>query len=255
MCTGFTDVHREQRMITDITPPDTIAGGSCAADWSQGPVLGGSDLIALTAYPDNLREDQKSTDFEELYLVDPATRESIKLTDTPLTEGYMAWSPDGTRLAVLRTDWNDLRRTLWIIDLVRNEGKIEIEHDREILSSIGSFRSLSWANNRDTLLLSLSTTFNDPGDLYMLDVGYSSVLRQITGGPNQPNPGSESWGTWSPQDDQIAFYVNKTKKVKDRGIYIMDVSSGEIRQIIRSGGGFLPKFKPDWLPTWRADTP
>ncbi len=94
----------------------------------------------------------------------------------------------------------------------------------------------------------------------MLDVGYSSVLRQITGGPNQPNPGSESWGTWSPQDDQIAFSVNNFSvdkaKVKDRGIYIMDVSSGEIRQIIRSGGAIgNPRFKPDWLPTWVADTP
>jgi len=148
-------------MITDIMPPDTIAGGSCAADWSQGPVLGGSDLIALTAYPDNLLEGEKSTDFEELYLVDPAAKsEPIKLTNTPLTEGYMAWSPDGTRLAVLRTDWNDLRHTLWIIDLVRNEGKIEIEFDREILSSIGSFLSLSWANTSDTLLLSLCTTQN-----------------------------------------------------------------------------------------------
>jgi Tol biopolymer transport system component len=229
----------------DITPEGLEWSGACATDWSQGPVLGGDDLIAFVGVPAGLQVDfPENTDYDDVYLLNPHTGEVHNLTNSyGVSEHGVSWSHDGQSLAVTRVDFsNSSYQQLIILRLGLVDGVPQVVAELDITppGSFAPWNNISWASQSNKIL------YANAGDIHMATFDSSGLLsaESVTGGPGQFNLGHEHFPTWAPQDDAIAFVVVGSKQ-RDSGVYRMDLATGTSERILKSG----PRW-PDWNPAW-----
>lgn len=243
-------VNKDGSGDTDVTPAGVVWSGACAIDWSQGRVLGGSDLIAFVGTPEEyLHLDfPESAQYDDVYLLNPNTGDAHKLTNCGFSENAVSWSHDGTSLAVTRVDFNDpSHQRLVILRLDVDGSGVPFVAQEQDITPPGVFEpwnQLNWASGSDRIL------YTTEGDIRMVTFDSSGLLsvESITGGPGQFNLGRENWPSWAPGDEELVFVVTGPKQ-KDIGVYRMNLSDGTAEKIM-SGTSFVVPHWPDWSPVW-----
>lgn len=192
-----------------------IGGSANATDWTP-------DGKFITAYIDTK---------DGIWSLDPSNEKQPAF----LTTGHeAAWSPDGTRLAVLD-------HSPWIPSTVHTE-KLRIinmqsgedETIFEVKANDIFATDLTWSRNGKYIAFSLST---DHGrrQIYVLDVN-TSVVTKITDDEN------DLWSpSWSP-DSQLISYVNRSSKTFENSIVISTID-GKCRVSI-------PGITDVWSVAW-----
>ncbi len=192
-------------------------GSAGATDWTP-------DGRFITAFID-------TKDGDGIWNLDPNNNKPPEF----ITTGHeAAWSPDGTRLAVLdHSPWipsSEYTEKLRIIDVQnRNE-----ETPFEIKASVILATSLSWSKNGKYIAFSLSTDHGSE-QIYILDVN-TNIVSKITDDEN------DHWSpSWSP-DSQFISYVKRSPKTFENSIVISTID-GKCKVSV-------PGITDVWSVTW-----
>lgn len=163
----------------------------------------------------------------DLYAVGGDGRGRARLTNTPdLQESGGRWSPDGRRIAYLRSDGG--------IHLMNADGT----GSRRIHEGDGPMEGLAWSPDGRTL--AFSTEAADGFELTALDVqtGEARPLRRIGGGwIGSPD--------WSPDGKRIAVAVDGAEG-GEMDIHVMRADGSELERVTR-----MPA--DEGSPRWSAD--
>ncbi len=179
----------------------------------------------------------------ELYVLDPISGEEIRLTsDRPAgaRDWFMSWSPDGRYIAY-STDRNGGREDIYLIDL-QSEEKTPIRLTDD--ETIDEFHP-AWTLNGEGIVY-----VSDSADGLM--VGQIQLYMMDETGDNKRPLGNEvvAWDPIYSADGSQMVYVSNESGTWS--LYLMDVASGEVRQLTDdSGDDLFPVWQP--VPADTAD--
>jgi dipeptidyl aminopeptidase/acylaminoacyl peptidase len=197
---------------------------------------------------------------EVVYVKDVATGSERRLTPPHVSEIRGNWSPDGSRVIVVRIsgqsqdvwtpyserpDGGDARQLappghILYADYLPN-GKVVLTRFNESLKStveivpgrtltpVGNWLVLDWTRDSKRLLL-LRNADEANESLWLVNID-GSELRRL-------GPGEE--GSFSPDGTQVAY--TPPRFGRDHGIYVIGVDGGDRRRLAARGSG------PDWSP-------
>jgi Tol biopolymer transport system component len=168
----------------------------------------------------------------EIYVMDADGSGQRRLTHTSLYEFFLAWSPDGKRIAYSASD-SDYNTTIWMMDAAGSA--------RTQLAN-GAFPSWSPDGER----IAYTAYFAERSYLAVMNadgserrgLGDASLIRRFT---NTAELSEQP--AWSPDGKKIAF-----ASMEDGEIYAMNVDgSGRTRLTD------IPKRYEHWPPTWSPE--
>ncbi len=237
----------EPRAVTDVD------GGVHAYWWAPD----GERMIVLAAPPvaDDEPEDDRADwivhdrlehpeAYDQLFLVEvgtdgPVDTEPRQLTEAPLHPYHVAWSPDGTTLAVtyneLFSSLVDEEQRVGLLDL--ESGELESISDPDRHASLAAFspdgRRLAWYRDRgDDLRAYLNLK-----DLVVRDMG-SGETRALTGDVQACLSGYGSTPSDAPlwSDDGRWVYL-RVAEGRDMDVRRIDTRNGRMESVSRVPGG------------------
>jgi Tol biopolymer transport system component len=158
-----------------------------------------------------------------IYLVDPATLNSFKLTNPPpgVSDLRHSWSPDATQIAVShRSDNNEPTPydiqvlTLGTTGCPVGQSLCEVQPRQSLVENIVGSPLLvadpilapAWGNNGNEIAVFALIPPNDNGDIWIIPVANPEDAWNLTD-TNKANPPDrqETAPTWSPNDSQIMY--------------------------------------------------
>jgi len=161
-----------------------------------------------------------------IYVMDADGGTIQQLTDDPASDGYPAWSPDGTRIAF--ASFRDGDSNIYVMDA--DGGNVRQLTDDPVVDFDPAWSPdgtrIAFAGDRDVNY-----------DIYVMDADGGNV-RRLT-----DDPARDMEPTWSPDGTQITFASNRDG---DWDIYVMDVDSVNVRQLTDDPG-------QDQSPAWSPD--
>lgn len=166
---------------------------------------------------------------EETYLLDPASGDSGKITRAwvyPLAAQQLAFSPDGTKIAIVK---QDIARVLQIY--VRS---LEFGTEIQITNFTRDSYDPAWSPNGDWIAFVGTNSGND--EIYRVSPDGQTV-QQLTNNTFE----WDKHPTWSPDGSQILFYSNRD--TGRRQLWIMNLDGGGQRN-------FSSNEFEDWDPIW-----
>ena len=137
----------------------------------------------------------------------------------------LAWSRDGTRLAIARADWDTGDSALYV---VRADGRGERQLAGSLRSCDGWLPGrawLSWSPDGSRIVTSCA------GSLYLVSTGWSATLR-LTRGTSDADP------VWSPDSSSIIF-------VRGSSLYTIRPDGSDLHGLSGTGGAYNPAWSPD----------
>jgi Tol biopolymer transport system component len=197
--------------------------------WSPGNVLGQGEKVVFSYPPDALFVDpfaDLDSMERDLFVMDPDGSGLTRLTDTPdVPEVVVAWSPDGTRLAVtvhIVEAYPDWVQHLYIYDLSVVDGKLKATptrniHEEASLKGINlpvGILEIAWANrsNPDVLVIvsraNPISTVND--EIFLLDLNTFETRTLITSAQLPGGPLTSP--SFSPDGSKLAFTLRSDKR-------------------------------------------
>lgn len=220
------------------------AGFGADLAWSPAPAPDGRTKVAYVV-PSN----PSVTPYNyEVFLANADGSGATQLTMTVDHEMDVAWSPDGSRLAVTALAMQDGGKPYCAVLSLGVDGhqQVVVTGTIEVTRLAGSplaatdglnwtVRDPDWARSGERLLLSVRKPgFGD--DLWIVDFANPLAPMRLN-----PNGGIEYFGTWSPDDSRICYRRNGTSK--ERGLYTMAANGTGAVKIASAG------YYPDWRRT------
>ena len=215
------------------------------------------------------RDEDKST--SDLWMSRWDGSANLQLTDTPQSESYPRWSPDGNKLAFLsdRAD-EDKGAQLWLLDMRGGEGK-QLTHLEHAVSDF------TWSPDGTRVVLVVNVAPPTPDEekpepivvnRYWFkedETGYLGVARSHlflleTDDGNVSQLTDEAYDelqpSWSPDGERIAF-VSKREDDMDRhdnwDVFVMDAEPGaSVSQVTQNPGADGDAWGSD-PPRWSPD--
>lgn len=153
------------------------------------------------------------------------------------TSGSLSWSPDGERLAFIRSDPFPNESAVWIVDVDGSDAHRILE---------GQWEHVAWSPDGDALALAGDPggeTLADAHGIYVVGVD-GTGLRQVT----FEDQGYDYFPTWSPDGTRIAFVRNENFDDIDfvSDIYSVGVDGGGLERLTDWEG-------IDTVPVWSPD--
>jgi Tol biopolymer transport system component len=169
----------------------------------------------------------------EIYLWHHKTNEVKRLTQGLAATGYIAWSPDGMRLAFTAIDLTPsnaqiIYTDLYILDLAHpDEPPLRIE-------VVGNEREITWSPDGSRIAF-----VNDDGDdeIYVVD-GDGTNLRKLT-----DNVSPDYSPAWSPDGTRLIWVFARSFGVTS-DLYLFDLAENRGEQLTFNA-------IDDWSPVWR----
>ncbi len=176
---------------------------------------GGSDLLLFM--------DEGGGEFYQLFIFDPASGETRRLTDGESRNSSARWSRDGARLAYQSTRRNGAANDIWLLETARpEEARLVLE------APDGAHWSASdWNAEGDRLLIGQYISIND-SRLHLLDLA-TGERRLLAGGEDEPG----SHGGIRPRFDASGegFFSATDVDGEFRRLVHTRIDSGERRQV------------------------
>jgi Tol biopolymer transport system component len=230
----------------------------------------GSDVSRLTVDPAHEDQPAWSPDGERIaftsegagdpgiYSITPDGSDATELLHDPDPANLgMAWSPDGTQMAVVSIRGPDNDRNVYVLDLATGE-----------LTSIGepgAYFGASWQplasepvtpapiNDpvvtstipRDAIVFSSSTAEGAQTNLFFVspDGGSASPVTDVTPGMAADEAG------WAPDGIHLAFVMGPARHLNayagDANLYVLDLSTGALVQLTEGLATASPSWSPD----------
>lgn len=217
--------------------------------WSPGNVLNQGEKIVFS-YPADASFIDWSADLSsetpsDIFVMNPDGSGVARLTDTPdLDEGGVAWSPDGSKLAVFVHTGVYPVCDLYIYDLGVVEGKLQAMATRNLhaearLKGINlpvDILYLDWSHQSGFLAVaSREAGAGTPSEIFLLDLVTLAKHTVITSAqlPNGPLTSPSC----SPDDAQLVFTCRSDKSSLG-GIYSVNVDGTGLKKLATATCGF-----------------
>jgi acylaminoacyl-peptidase len=181
--------------------------------------------------PDRPQAAKEREDCDQVHLLPLDGGEARRLTDLPRGVTDFAWSPDGTRLAVLTSSLGTSAEE----DRKRRGRPPKPKPGETPLSDYRYLDRLGYQYNGAGFVDDQET------HLWLVDVATGEARALVSG------PSAEHDPAWSPDGTRIAFAANRRRDPDldyRSGIYVVDVDSGEVTTV--AGGPDAVFFGPAW---------
>lgn len=187
--------------------------------------------VLVEEEPERPKDPRERLDCDQVHLLPLDGGEARRLTDLPRGVTEVAWSPDGTKLAVLTSSLG----TTLDEDRKRRGRPPQPKPGETPLSDYRYIDRLGYQYN--------GAGFVDDREahLWLVDVATGEARVLVSG------PSAEADPAWSPDGRRIAFAANRRRDndlAWRSGIYAVDVESGEITTI--AGGADAAFGGPAW---------
>lgn len=183
-------------------------------DERTGPAIARPDGSGQFLYT---RDAGGNEDFQ-IFLFDPASARSTRLSEPGTRNLSPAWSPDGRRVAWASTVWEEPNHMIWVAEPGDPDSR------RMIVQAEGTTVPLEWSPDGRTLLLSRYVSINE-SRLFLLDVE-SGELRQV-------NPDQQvAYGAARFAADGSKLLVVTDAGAEFRRIKSIDIDSGALDLLV-----------------------
>ena len=199
---------------TDCRSPGPGSGnGDCLLPGGDNPIVYVSD----------------SDGNREIYLVDPETGESTRLTRNSAPDEEPRWSPDGQSIAYVSRESGD--KEIRVID---REGL----EDRRLTANPGLDASPRWSQERQMLaFVSETQEGGEQGsDLYYISMESLEIDQVTFEAP------TEELGDWSPDGEYLIFY--NVEPEEQRGLWLRNPTGVNLLRLTE-GQDSQPSWSPD----------
>jgi Tol biopolymer transport system component len=177
--------------------------------------------------------------WSQIYTMLPDGTDVTQLTNDapPIYSTMPTWSPDGTKLAVIRVSLDGSTfDEIWVLDIENGQETRLYDH-----GAPSQIIDLAWSPDGTKLAFSvLDDPYSQCGDIYVIDSADGSGLTNLTNTPQ-----CEQHFDWSPRGDQIVFtnWAGPTDDSPD--LWVMDADGSNRTEL------YVPPTSvgsPDWSP-------
>ena len=169
----------------------------------------------------------------EIYLMNADGTGQTRLTNSPDSEDYPTWSPDGSKIAFVKQNGG-----VFSINLINANGTNQTELTRIIpwnTSLPSQLFSMSWSPDGAKI------AFQDSTDIFTINVDGSNRVNLTNGQFINYGP------SWSPDGSRIAFARSPYSHGYYPNVCTMNADGSNVRQIA-SCQGYCATYAPDWSP-------
>ena len=166
----------------------------------------------------------------EIYLIDSEAKSKIRITDRPGNDGYVAWSPDGKRIAAYA--YHDGRKT-WSIHTLNRDGT-----NRKRLTHAQNKWDSSPAWSPDGSKIAFGRAYSDTAGVWQEEIWIMNAdgsgqaqIKSLSGG-----------GPYFTPDGRLLFH----SKTQTSEIYIADMDGSNLTQLTHNEA-------EDWHPEVSSD--
>lgn len=209
-----------------------------AVDWSPD----GHRLIVGVEGQGLVTVRRDGTDRRALTRVPPSEGPTVGGERLPVLDHRVRWSPEGARIAFVRTDTGAKRDTLLLVDAAGGEPEPVV--DRPDVRVAG----LAWSPDGRRLAFHLvdeaaelhdPDTIRHPSDVYTVAAD-GTGLRRLT------HTDRARWPAWSPASGSLALAVGSGGGFEDaRDLYLVDADGTDLRRLVAHDGSVA---RPGWSP-------
>lgn len=211
-------------------PTDVSKAGASGPAWSAD----GSKLAFISS--------RATGDKPQVYVMNADGSHQTRLTHDAMHDGYLSWSPDGTKIAFEGDDG-----IFVVTTKTKAVSRLTKDNDTQPAWSPDGAR-IAFLRTRDVPNPTNTTGMDQIGELWIMAAD-GSQPKQLTSppvsfsGPNLTIMGKDAFPTWSPDGTRIAFESNRDN---DNGIFVMNADGSNIAALTHPQG-------VDAFPSWSPD--